>query len=178
MKKPTYRQLNFFRKFLGALFVLILFCYRKEKLRKPAILLILSGLLTRFWAAGTISKNRELARSGPYSLTRNPLYFGSFMMGFGFSVLLLPVSLILGFCIAFSCAYLPKMRQEESDLRRFFGSDFENYSNQVPLFFPKIHSYAKSKFSLKLAVRNKEYNAFLAILLLLAVIFLGRKRFI
>ena len=30
-----------------------------------------------------LEKDRELAVSGPYAFTRNPLYFGSFVVGLG-----------------------------------------------------------------------------------------------
>ncbi|MGH9561349.1 MAG: methyltransferase family protein, partial [Terracidiphilus sp.] len=35
------------------------------------------GLLVRGLAAGHLKKDRELAISGPYAVTRNPLYLGS-----------------------------------------------------------------------------------------------------
>src|SRR5688572_15179988 len=57
----------------------------------PTVLLIgaavsLVGLAIRAWASGHIRKNAELAVSGPYSYTRNPLYFGSFLIGLGFTI--------------------------------------------------------------------------------------------
>ena len=60
----------------------------------------LAGGLLRLWAAGHIDKRRVLARSGPYALTRNPLYLGSFVMGIGVLLagqgywLLIPFSLL------------------------------------------------------------------------------------
>src|SRR5687768_1547746 len=44
------------------------------------------GLAIRAWAAGHIRKNAQLATSGPYAFTRNPLYFGSFLLGLGFTI--------------------------------------------------------------------------------------------
>src|SRR5258705_13759457 len=57
----------------------------------PATLLVgasvsLLGLSIRAWAAGHIRKNQELATSGPYAYTRNPLYLGSFLLGLGFTI--------------------------------------------------------------------------------------------
>src|SRR5262249_8349192 len=43
----------------------------------------LAGALIRAWASGHLRKNAELAVSGPYAFTRNPLYFGSFVMAAG-----------------------------------------------------------------------------------------------
>ena len=39
------------------------------------------GLFIRAWAAGFIRKDQQLATSGPYGYTRNPLYLGSFLLG-------------------------------------------------------------------------------------------------
>ncbi|HEU4837195.1 MAG TPA: methyltransferase, partial [Pyrinomonadaceae bacterium] len=44
------------------------------------------GLALRAWAAGHIRKNAQLATSGPYAFTRNPLYLGSFLLGLGFTI--------------------------------------------------------------------------------------------
>src|SRR6476660_9023002 len=44
------------------------------------------GIVIRAWATGHIRKNDELTVSGPYALTRNPLYLGSFIIGMGFSI--------------------------------------------------------------------------------------------
>ena len=35
-----------------------------------------AGELLRIWAAGHLEKGREVTRSGPYRLTRHPLYLG------------------------------------------------------------------------------------------------------
>src|SRR5262245_34430667 len=42
--------------------------------------------LLRAWASGKLRKNAELAVSGAYALTRNPLYFCSFVMATGCAV--------------------------------------------------------------------------------------------
>ena len=46
----------------------------------------LLGLLLRGYAAGHLRKGKQLATSGPYAYTRNPLYFGSVLLAVGFSV--------------------------------------------------------------------------------------------
>src|SRR6202030_424153 len=44
------------------------------------------GLLLRGYAAGHLRKHKQLAVSGPYAFTRNPLYLGSVLLATGFSV--------------------------------------------------------------------------------------------
>src|SRR5437763_15255547 len=47
---------------------------------------ILIGIGVRAAASGYIRKNAELAITGPYAYTRNPLYLGSILMAVGFIV--------------------------------------------------------------------------------------------
>ena len=39
------------------------------------------GLLLRAWASGHLKKDKELAVSGPYLYTRNPLYLANLIIG-------------------------------------------------------------------------------------------------
>ena len=52
---------------------------------------VVTGEAVRFWAAGHLLKSKELAVSGPYRYTQNPLYLGRFLI-------------LTGFCLM---AYLP-----------------------------------------------------------------------
>ena len=75
--------------------------------------------------------------SGPYAWTRNPLYFGSFLLVVGFAVAShswFAAGLIVGYYAIF---YPAVMRREEVELRRKHGQAFEEYAAQVPLFFPR-----------------------------------------
>ena len=44
------------------------------------------GVLIRALASGHIRKNAELATTGPYAYTRNPLYLGSIIIAIGFII--------------------------------------------------------------------------------------------
>lgn len=138
------------------------------------------GLAIRAWAAGHIRKNAELATSGPYAFTRNPLYFGSFLLGLGFTIASGRWVLALLFAALFIGIYLPVMRVEASTMGQLFGSQFENYKRSVPLFFPRLTPYrqgssAAVRFDGALYLRYREYRAALGLIvawgLLLAKIF-------
>jgi protein-S-isoprenylcysteine O-methyltransferase Ste14 len=141
----------------------------------PRVLLIgasvsLLGLALRAWAAGHIRKNAELATSGPYAFTRNPLYLGSFLLGFGFTIASGRWVLVLLFAALFLGIYLPVMRVEASTMTELFGKDFENYRRSVPLFFPRITPFrqnesAANKFDGRLYLRYREYRAALGLLI-------------
>ncbi len=125
----------------------------------------LVGLGLRAWAAGHIRKNAVLATSGPYAHTRNPLYFGSFLLGLGFTIAAgRPLLLGGAFAALFLGIYLPVMRAEAATLAELFGEEYARYARSVPLFFPRLTAYgqgrsAGSKFDAGLYLRYREYRA-------------------
>ena len=128
------------------------------------------GLLIRAWASGHIRKNAQLATSGPYAFTRNPLYFGSFLLGLGFTIASGRWLLAVLFAALFIGIYLPVMRVEASTLAQLFGSEFETYRRAVPLFFPRLTPYrhgdsADVRFDGALYLRYREYRAALGLII-------------
>jgi protein-S-isoprenylcysteine O-methyltransferase Ste14 len=124
----------------------------------------LLGLGLRAWSAGHIRKNSALAITGPYAYTRNPLYFGSFLMGLGFTVAAGRTWLWIVFAALFLGIYLPVMRVEARTLVELFGEDYRVYARSVPLFFPRFIPYRVKaaetvKFDGALYLRYREYQA-------------------
>jgi len=138
------------------------------------------GLLVRAMAAGHLRKDRELATTGPYACTRNPLYLGSALIAAGF--VLAGHSWMAGALVAayFGVFYYAVMRNEEEDLRARFGATFTEYAARVPLFFPRApHSTAsettnaaeaRQTFSWSQYLRNREYKAFVGTVAGLAIL--------
>lgn len=102
------------------------------------------GLLVRGVSSGYLRKDRELAVSGPYASTRNPLYLGSSLLAEGFIVAGRSwwAGLLVG--VYFAVFYYAVMRAEEEDLRKRFGAAFEEYAARVPLFFPRVPEPSKT----------------------------------
>ena len=139
------------------------------------------GLLVRGSAAGHLRKDEQLATTGPYSVTRNPLYVGSAILAAGFIVAGYSVwaGLIVG--LYFAVFYYAVIRNEEQDLRKNFGAQFEDYATRVPLFFPRPRARsdeisevksAQNSFSWERYGRNREYQALLGAVAALAVVWL------
>ena len=138
------------------------------------------GLAIRAAASGQLRKNAELATSGIYARTRNPLYLGSAILAAGFIVAghSLWAGLLVG--VYFVIFYFPVMRNEEEDLRERFNGAFEQYAAHVPLFFPNIFSAGRPHsaeeperpFSWEQYRRNREYKALIGTLGGLAVVWL------
>ena len=95
------------------------------------------GALVRGWAAGTIRKNRVLTTSGPYAYTRNPLYFGSFLIAIGLVIASNEAWLAL-LLVANVVIYHRVMLKEERRLEKLFGDDFKRYEEAVPRFIPRL----------------------------------------
>ncbi|HEV2883862.1 MAG TPA: isoprenylcysteine carboxylmethyltransferase family protein [Pyrinomonadaceae bacterium] len=132
-------------------------------------LVSLFGLLLRAWAAGHIRKNSELATSGPYAYTRNPLYLGSFLLGLGFSIGAGRWLLGLLFAVLFLGIYFPVMRVESATMAQLFGDAFARYAKAVPLFFPRLTPHrdndATVEFDRGLYMRYREYRAALGLVI-------------
>ena len=162
---------------LGFLCAALFFVFAKPRawtlIAGGAVALV--GLLIRAWAAGHIRKNSQLAVSGPYAYTRNPLYFGSFVLGLGFTIAAARPLLALLFIALFLGIYLPVMRVEEADLAKLFGDDYKLYARSVPLFFPSLLPHrseraARAKFDAALYLRYREYRAALGVLVALGLL--------
>jgi protein-S-isoprenylcysteine O-methyltransferase Ste14 len=146
------------------------------------------GLLIRGASSGHLRKDRELATSGPYAHTRNPLYLGSAFLAAGFAIA--GGSWWAGLLVVayFAIFYYAVMRNEEQDLRRRFGAVFDAYVARVPLFFPRFaagdagssSSQTAQQFSWAQYRRNREYKALIGTIAGLGVLFLRmwiRRRF-
>jgi Phospholipid methyltransferase len=140
------------------------------------------GVIIRTIAAGYLRKDRELATSGPYARTRNPLYLGSAFLTAGFVIAghSWPAAALV--TIYFAVFYYAVMRNEESDLRARFGAVFDEYASRVPLFLPNffepsshgqpVDATQEKPFSWEQYRRNREYKALLGTIAALAFVWL------
>jgi protein-S-isoprenylcysteine O-methyltransferase Ste14 len=123
--------------------------------------LSLAGLALRAWAAGCLAKNQQLAVSGPYAHTRNPLYIGTLLVAVGLVVASRNLYLAILFAAVFLFVYLPVIQLEEQHLREIFP-DYAAYAAQVPALWPRLTSGSDKNsqpFRMSLYLKNQEYNA-------------------
>jgi protein-S-isoprenylcysteine O-methyltransferase Ste14 len=115
------------------------------------LVLVAAGETIRFWAAGHLLKSQELAVSGPYRYTQNPLYLGRFLILTGFCIMAyIPIAVagltlpanILVLLVAYAVFflyYIPrKVRVEGARLREIHGAAWEEYFTSVPILFPRL----------------------------------------
>jgi protein-S-isoprenylcysteine O-methyltransferase Ste14 len=127
----------------------------------------LLGVLVRGWASGHISKNERLATSGPYAHTRNPLYFGSFLIAAGFAIAA-HWGLLLLVVAFFVLIYAPTMERERANIAGRFPDTYATYSANVPAFVPRPTAWRSpdetsnesgGSFSLDLYMKHGEWKA-------------------
>ena len=125
----------------------------------------LAGLLIRGWAAGHIVKDARLTTSGPYAHTRNPLYFGSFLLAAGFAVAA-HWSLLLIVIALFIFIYGPTIALERSEISSRFPAEYSSYESNVPAFMPRLTPWqgqtSGDSFSFSRYMRQREWQAGLA----------------
>jgi protein-S-isoprenylcysteine O-methyltransferase Ste14 len=146
------------------------------------------GLAIRAWASGHLKKNQELAISGPYAHTRNPLYLGTFLLGMGVAIGGGAAWFVAVFAAVYLSIYVPVMLAERDTMRDLFSDEYEEYGKHVPLFVPRFTPYgghgansyaaqfkrpmwrAGREFELSLYMRHREYRAALGFAVIYALL--------
>ena len=117
-------------------------------------LLLLAGLTIRIWCTFYIAglKSKQLVTQGPYSISRNPLYIGTFLLAIG-AGLCFENLLMLGFCgVIIVPVHAIVARREEAHLGARFGEQYQVYEKRVPRYWPRFSNY-ESPSSVMVSIR-------------------------
>jgi protein-S-isoprenylcysteine O-methyltransferase Ste14 len=121
------------------------------------------GELIRIWAAGHLQKGQEVTSSGPYRLTRHPLYLGSAIIGIGLVIasasVLVGVLVVTYLAVTLSAA----IATEEAHLTQKFGGAY-------PAYREGRASETDRRFSAARAIANREYRAVIGLVAVLALL--------
>jgi protein-S-isoprenylcysteine O-methyltransferase Ste14 len=106
-----------------------------------------AGAAFRWWATLYIGgrKTFDLISEGPYSLCRNPLYLGTFLMVFSMAVFLESLTLMVGLTLAAWIYLSTTVPVEEERLRARFGSKFDEYCARVPRLIPRFGGFQSAE---------------------------------
>jgi protein-S-isoprenylcysteine O-methyltransferase Ste14 len=140
------------RAFALAFFAIVLVSRSGQEATLVAPLMFLAGLVLvgvatvgRLWCSLYVSgyKDSELVTVGPYSVTRNPLYFFSFLGFAGVGLATETLTLALALIAFFALVYPFIILREEAYLRARHGAEFEAYCARVPRFLPRPSGYSE-----------------------------------
>jgi len=126
------------------------------------VALVVLGEVVRFWSAGYIAKDTEIATGGPYAHVRNPLYFGSLLLAVGYGLIsglgLWGVGLMVGLFLVF---HLAAILYEESFLTAKFGTPYLDYVHRVPRLLPSPlpRTTGAGRFEWAQALKNRELTS-------------------
>jgi protein-S-isoprenylcysteine O-methyltransferase Ste14 len=106
------------------------------------IALALAGFILPVWAIAlfrregtevnpTSPTNRKLVISGPYQLTRNPMYLGLVIVTLGIAICVGAWPMFVVPVAVFATANWAHIPFEEAKMRRQFGADYDSYVGRV-----------------------------------------------
>jgi protein-S-isoprenylcysteine O-methyltransferase Ste14 len=111
------------------------------------IALALAGLAFTWWArihlgrdwsaAVTLKENHRLVRSGPYAITRHPIYTGLVLALWGSVMVNATVQALVGVALA-AIGFVLKLRQEERFMTGRFGDAYRDYKARVRALVPGV----------------------------------------
>ena len=140
------------RVFAAGIFALLMLSGNRVENGAARGLLDLAGLgcvtisaFGRVWASVYISgyKTGTLIDSGPYSVTRNPLYLFSLIGAAGLGITSGSILIFALLTCLFAFYYPAVIRREEASLERIHGPEFRSYEERVPMFFPKFSLFSE-----------------------------------
>jgi protein-S-isoprenylcysteine O-methyltransferase Ste14 len=113
------------------------------------LLLMLSGLALRAWAAKTLGEfytrtlqiveGQPLIDKAPYRVIRHPGYLGIFLMGIGAGLAILNWVALLGGVVVGACSRVYRICSEAVMLKTTFGEQHEAYSAKNWRLLPFIY---------------------------------------
>ncbi len=133
---------------------------------------ILAGIFFRAWSSGYINKDNELAKDGPYALTKNPLYFGNFILGIGIAISCNHLWAYIIFIIYYLMFFPFLMVIEHRRLKKKFKKEYIEWSKKSNSFFPKIKRIKGLNFNIAYYMKNKEYRVLFFSFFLVAILIL------
>jgi protein-S-isoprenylcysteine O-methyltransferase Ste14 len=106
-----------------------------------------------------------LNTTGMYSIIRNPIYLGNFVIILGLVLFIQVWWFALIVWMGFWLYYERIIFMEEEFLRKKFGDYFLEWAKKTPAFFPRLKNWKKPDlpFSMKTVLR-KEYSTFFSII--------------
>jgi protein-S-isoprenylcysteine O-methyltransferase Ste14 len=130
--------------------------------------LFVRGMVAGYVPGQTSGRNTRnqvadsLNTTGMYSIVRNPLYLGNFVMGLAVVLFLHLWWIPLIYALSFMLYYERIIFAEEVFLRQKFGEAYLTWATRTPAFFPRLSRWQKPAlpFSARTALRREYQSAY------------------
>ncbi|NIM16668.1 MAG: hypothetical protein GTO45_32180 [Candidatus Aminicenantes bacterium] len=176
------------------LIIMVFIIFKPINLEEKNIIINMAGLLISFLGEtirifavgysfeGTSGREMYLRAdalniTGIYSLVRNPLYIGNFLMFTGLVVVFSNLFAVLVFALFIILQYYFIVLAEEEYLKGKYGQEYESYCTQVRRIIPTFRNYKKNQnpFSLKKII-FKENDSIFNMLMMFLLVLLYKER--
>lgn len=144
--------------------------------------LIIRALTVGYTPRNTSGRNTSegqkadvLNTTGIYSIVRNPLYIGNFLMWLGIMIFISIDWVIVGVSLLFWIYYEKIVLAEEDYLYKKFGTTYAEWCSKVMAFIPTFGRYVRpnATFSMRNVIK-REYHGFFYMILSFVVVDLCR----
>lgn len=117
--------------------------WASAELRAAGWLVFIAGAALRFWATLYIGgkKGLRVVHEGPYSLCRNPLYVGTFLIALSAALMMASLTLIGGVIVGAMFYAWATVPAEERYLASRLGEPYHRYCQHTPRFWPRWSSF-------------------------------------
>lgn len=161
-----------YRSLVGIISLIVVMVLATPDVRSIVIgfFVMMLGMFFRAWSSGYIDKDRELATQGPYSLTRNPLYFGNLLIGAGIAVASNNWLTALIFAVYYVFFFTFLIAVERKRMKARFGARYDEWAREANLFFPRIKKIKNDNFDIALFMKNREYRVLFYSLFVIVVL--------
>jgi len=163
-----------YRSFIGIIGLLIVLYFAAPDAKSISIgfFFMMLGTFFRAWASGFINKNTELATGGPYALTRNPLYFGNFILGLGIAIAANHLVCYIIVALYYIIFFPALMVMERNRMIKIFGDQYHDWARGLNTFFPRIKKISFKGFNISYYMKNREYKViYFSLFIVIALIF-------
>ncbi len=142
-------------------------------LEEIGLILIFLGIITRVFSSLSIGshKNQKVVDTGLYSLVRNPLYLGSFLILLGVAMFTTRIDVMALMIILYIICFYPMVLNEEKYLQDKFGDDYLAYKKTVPRIIPKLAKWQiPETMTINVSLVRKTLTDSLCVLLIVIII--------
>lgn len=113
--------------------------WQRDGIEDIGAFLIFVAILGRAWCTLYIGgrKTVALVKTGPYAMSRNPLYFFSFVAVAGLGAQTGSITMAALLTLVAYLIFLPTVLREEAGLSSVHGQNYDAYRHSVPRFLPR-----------------------------------------